>query len=131
MNEVLTFLLDNKIFYIATVEGDIPKVRPFGFAMELEGKLYFCTNNQKKVYQQLKANPNFEVSTTSQTGEWLRLKGKAVFHSHSKTKQAALDAMPALSKMYSVDDSIFELFYAEEGEATFHDRKGASRAIVL
>jgi uncharacterized pyridoxamine 5'-phosphate oxidase family protein len=131
MNEVLTFLLDNKTFYIATVEGNIPKVRPFGFVMEFEGKLYFGTSNQKPVYKQLKANPNFEISTTSKTGDWLRLKGKAVFNSNQKTKQAALDVMPALSKMYSVDDSIFELFYIEDGEATFNDMKGSSRTITL
>jgi uncharacterized pyridoxamine 5'-phosphate oxidase family protein len=131
MNEVLAFLVDNKPFYLATVEGDIPKVRPFGFAMEFEGKLYFGTSNQKPTYQQLKANPNFEISATSKTGEWLRLKGKAVFNSNQKTKQAALDVMPTLSKMYSVDDTIFELFYVEDGEATFKDMKGSSQTITL
>ncbi|HMM19149.1 MAG TPA: pyridoxamine 5'-phosphate oxidase family protein [Selenomonadales bacterium] len=131
MNEVLAFLKDNPIFYLATVEGNIPKVRPFGFIMEYEGKLYFSTSNQKPVYKQLRANPHFEVSTTAKTGEWLRLHGKAVFDTNKGTKQAALDAMPMLSKMYSVDDSIFELFYVEDGEATFNDMKGASRAVKL
>ncbi|MDR3560056.1 MAG: pyridoxamine 5'-phosphate oxidase family protein [Negativicutes bacterium] len=131
MNEVLQFLTDNPVFYIATVDGNIPKVRPFGFVMVLEGKMYFGTNNQKDVYKQLKANPHFEISTTSKTGEWLRLKGEAVFHTTRQTKQAALDTMPALSKMYSVDDSIFELFYIENAEATFRDMKGASRTVKL
>lgn len=131
MNEILKFLTDNPIFYIATVDGNIPKVRPFGFVMDFEGKLYFGTNNQKPVYKQLKANPHFEVSTTSKTGEWLRLKGKAVFNTNRKTKQAALDAMPRLSQMYSVDDSIFEVFYIEEAEATFNEMKGSSRTIKL
>ena len=131
MNEILKFLTDNSIFYIATVDGNIPKVRPFGFVMDFEGKLYFGTSNQKQVYKQLKANPHFEVSTTSKTGEWLRLKGKAVFNTNQKTKQAALDAMPSLSKIYSVEDSIFEVFYIEEAEATFNDMKGSSRKIKL
>ncbi|WP_425060183.1 hypothetical protein SCACP_08520 [Sporomusa carbonis] len=131
MNEVLKFLKENPIFYLATVDGDIPKVRPFGFVMDFEGKLHFCTNNQKDVYKQLKANPHFEVCTTSQTGEWLRLKGKAVFNTSKQTKQAALDAMPRLANMYSVDDSIFELFYIENAEATFQDMKGNSRTIKL
>lgn len=131
MNEVLKFLNDNHIFYLATVEGNMPKVRPFGFAMEYEGKIYFGTNNQKNVYKQLKANPHFEVSTTSQSGEWLRLKGKAVFNTNPQTKQAALEAMPMLGKMYSVEDSIFEVFYIEDGEATFSDMKGASRTVKL
>lgn len=131
MDEVLTFLLDNQPFYIANVDGTIPKVRPFGFAMNFEGKLYFGTSNQKQVYKQLQANPNIEISTTSKTGQWLRLNGKAVFNTSRKTKQAALEAMPLLKKMYSVDDSIFELFYIEEGEATFADMKGTSRTITL
>ncbi|HEY3425697.1 MAG TPA: pyridoxamine 5'-phosphate oxidase family protein [Negativicutes bacterium] len=131
MNEVLKFLAENPIFYLATVDGDIPKVRPFGFVMDFEGKLHFGTNNQKDVYKQLKANPNFEVSTTSKTAEWLRLKGKAVFNTSKQSKQAALNSMPQLANMYSVDDSIFELFYIENGEATFQDMKGNSKTIKL
>jgi uncharacterized pyridoxamine 5'-phosphate oxidase family protein len=57
MNEVLQFLEDNPVFYIATVDGDTPKVRPFGFVMEYDGKLCFCTSNQKNVYRQLKGCP--------------------------------------------------------------------------
>lgn len=131
MNEVVKFLSDNHIFYLATVDGNLPKVRPFGFAMEYEGKIYFGTNNQKNVYKQLKANPHFEVSTTAQTGEWLRLAGKAVFNTTQETKAAALEAMPMLKKMYSVDDPVFEVFYIEDGEATFSDMKGTSRTVKL
>lgn len=131
MEEVLAFLLDNRVFYLATVEGNVPKVRPFGFAMIFEGKLYFGTNNQKPVYRQLKDNPRFEVSTTSQSGEWLRLKGKAVFDTTPQTKRAALEAMPLLQRMYSVEDTVFELFYVAEGEAAFQDMKGASRTVTL
>ncbi len=131
MKEILQFLTDNPIFYIATVDGNIPKVRPFGFVMEFDGKLYFGTNNQKNVYQQLQANPHFEVSTTAKTGEWLRLKGEAVFNTSRQTKQAALEAMPKLKSMYSVDDSLFELFYIKNAEATFSDMKGNSRTVTL
>jgi len=95
MNEVLQFLKENPIFYIATVDGDTPKVRPFGFVMEYDGKLCFCTNNQKNVYRQLKTNPKFEISTTSKDGKWLRLKGKAVFITNRESKKAALDASPS------------------------------------
>jgi uncharacterized pyridoxamine 5'-phosphate oxidase family protein len=129
MDEVFKFLKDNPTFYLATVDGDIPKVRPFGFVMNYQDKLYFGTSNPKNVYKQLKANPHFEVSTTSKTGEWLRLKGKAVFNTNKQSKQAALDAAPFLSNMYSVDDSIFELFYIENAEATFQNMKGDSRTI--
>jgi uncharacterized pyridoxamine 5'-phosphate oxidase family protein len=131
MDEILQFLTDNPTFYLATVDGNIPKVRPFGFVMNFEEKLYFATSNQKNVFRQLKANPNFEVSTTSKTGEWLRLKGKAVFNTNKQTKQAALDTMPFLASLYSIEDSIFELFYIEAGEATFNSMNGASRAVKL
>lgn len=129
MQEVLQFLKDNPTFYLATTEGDAPKVRPFGFVMQYEGKLCFCTNNQKDVYRQLQANPKFEISTTSQTGEWLRLKGKAVFITSRESKAAALDAMPALGRMYHVADSIFEIFSIDEAEATFYAMNAAPRTI--
>jgi uncharacterized pyridoxamine 5'-phosphate oxidase family protein len=131
MDEVLKFLTDNHTFYLATVDGNLPKVRPFGFVMKFEGKLYFCTNNQKNVYKQLKANPYFEVSTTAPDGKWIRLKGKAVFNSTPAVKTKALELSPNLGKMYSVADSIFELFYIEDGEATFCSMKGESKTIKL
>lgn len=129
MNEVLQFLSENPTFYLATVEGNIPKVRPFGFVMNYHNKLYFCTSNQKDVYKQLKANPHFEVSTVSKTNEWLRLSGKAVFDTNQATQQAALDAAPFLSRMYQVNDSKFELFYIEDATAIIRDMKGESRTI--
>jgi len=131
MQEVLKFLKENPVFYLATADGDTPKVRPFGFIMEHEGKICFCTNNRKNVYKQLQANPKFEISTASKTGEWLRLKGKAVFITSRESKKAALDTMPSLGRMYSVDDSIFEIFYADEAEATFCNLSGASRTLKL
>ena len=131
MDEVFKFIKDNQTFYIATVEGAVPKVRPFGFIMNYEGRLCFCTSNQKDVYKQLKANPYLEVSTASQAGEWLRLKGEAVFHTNKHSKQAALEAMPSLSRMYSVDDSIFEIFYINNAEATLRNMKGESKIITF
>ena len=68
MDEVLKFLTDNKVFYLATVNGDAPALRPFGFAMKYDNKLYFCTANTKNVYKQLKANPKI---TGAIFGEWV------------------------------------------------------------
>lgn len=129
MQEVLKFLTENPTFYIATVEGNKPRVRPFGFVMEYEGKLWFCTNNQKNVYKQLKTNPYFEICTASPDGRWIRLRGKAVFNSTPAAKAKALKVMPSLKKMYSVDDGIFEVFYVEDGEATFCSLTGESKTI--
>jgi len=119
MNEVLQFLTENPTFYLATVDGDLPKVRPFGFVMDFEGKLCFCTSNQKDV----------EICTASKTGQWLRLKGNAVFNTSKQSQQAALDAAPFLKNMYSVDDSIFEIFYIDHAQATISDMTGASKTI--
>ncbi|HHW06140.1 MAG TPA: pyridoxamine 5-phosphate oxidase [Clostridia bacterium] len=132
MDEVLAFLTENRVFYVATVDGSLPRVRPFGFVMNYDGKLCFCTNNQKEVYRQLQVNPNLEISATSADGtKWLRLRGKAVFITSRETKKAALDHMPSLRSMYSEDDDIFEIFYADQAEATFADLTGNSRTVKL
>ena len=131
MDEVLKFLKEYGPFYIATVDGDRPKVRPFGFVMKYDGKLWFCTNNRKNVYKQLKENPYFELSATSPDNKWIRLSGKAVFATTPEIKAKALEESPRLSKMYSVDDTIFELFYIEEGEATFSSMTGEARTIKI
>ncbi|ABR36219.1 pyridoxamine 5'-phosphate oxidase family protein [Clostridium beijerinckii] len=101
MNEVLEFLLNNPTFYIATMDGDQPRVRPFGAVMKYNDKLYFATNNTKSVFEQLVANPKVEISTTSPEGEWIRLTGKAVFDSSTEVKSAMLESVPSLKKMYS------------------------------
>ncbi len=131
MDEVLQFLTENSTFYLATVEGNVPKVRPFGFIMKYDGKLCFCTNNGKNVYKQMKANPHIEICTTGKSGDWLRLKGKAVFCTSKESKQAALAAAPYLSNMYRVDDGIFEIFSIDEAEAVFSNMKGESRTVRL
>jgi uncharacterized pyridoxamine 5'-phosphate oxidase family protein len=131
MNEVLKFLLENSTFYLSTVDGDTPKVRPFGFVMNYNGKLCFCTSNQKDVFKQLKANPKFEISTTSKTGGWLRLFGKAVFITSPESKKAALDSEPNLRNLYSEGDKIFEIFYADEAKATFYTMSGTARTVKL
>ena len=132
MNEILEFITQARTFYIATVEGDKPKVRPFGFVMEHEGQLYFCTNNQKDIYKQLQINPYFEVCTTSANGSWIRLRGKAVFEANLAAKAKAFEIMPRLAAMYaSPENPIFEVFYISEGEATFYSFSGAPRVVTL
>lgn len=130
MEEVLKFLTENTPFYVATVDGDTPKVRPFGFIMNYEGKLCFCcTSNQKNVYKQLKANPKFEISATSKSYQWIRLKGKAVFITSPETIKAAMDQAPNLRNLCSEDE--IEIFYADEAEATFYTMNGDSRSVKL
>ena len=120
MNEVLEFLTSNPTFYLATIDGDQPRVRPFGAVMKYEDKLYFGTNNTKPVFNQLSENPKVEISTTSPKGEWIRLSGNAVVDSRLEVKTAMLEAMPSLKNMYSPDDNIFEVFYLTDAVAVFN-----------
>mgnify|MGYP000630998067 CR=1 FL=1 len=132
MSEVVKFLSNAGTFYIATVDGDKPKVRPFGIAVEYEGKAYFVTSNQKDVYNQLKVNPNFEVSATSKDGTWIRLKGKAVFENNIEVKKKAFDILPVLASLYKTPDNpIFEVFYASEGEAAVYSFTGAPKILKV
>ena len=129
MNEILKFIKDAGVFYMATIDGDKPKVRPFAFTMEYQGKIYFCTSNQKNVYNQLKSNPQFEACTMSKDGRWIRLQGKAVFDCSMDAKAKAFEVMPGLAKVYNSSD--FEVFYVEEAEATFYSMKDEPRTIKL
>ena len=128
MSEVVEFISEAGTFYIATVDGNVPKVRPFGLVIEHEGKIYFCTSNQKAVYKQLEANPNFEVSTTSKDNRWIRLKGKAVFENNFIVKAKAFEILPHLKNMYnSADNPNFVVFYVSEGEATIYSFSGETK----
>ena len=101
MEEILKFLGENPTFYLATVEGDQPKVRPFGFFMAHENRLYFGTGTHKKVYRQLQVNPNVEVCTASPKGQWIRIRGKAVFDQRPETAAKAFETMPVLETIYN------------------------------
>ena len=117
----LNFLQECKTFYLATVEGDRPRVRPFGLAIEHEGRLWFGTANTKEVSRQLKANPRVEISATTPSMEWIRLSGQAVFDSNADVKRKAFELLPTLSNIYSgPDDPAFEVFYLAGAEVVFH-----------
>ncbi len=132
MNETLQFLVDSKVFFVATVDGDKPKVRPFAFVMEFEGKLYFGTNDSKPSYKQLTANPHVEICATSPNNEWIRICGKAVFDLRAEVAKKAFEVAPYLNGMYGNPDSpTLELFYIAEGEVTFCSLSSAPKTIKL
>jgi len=128
MKTVLKFLIDCKTFYLATVEGDQPRVRPFGAVCEFDGKLYFITSNQKPVYKQMAQNPKVEISSTL-GDEWLRLTGKAVFDARTETKLAMLEANPMLKEMYDANDQIMEVFYLKDAVANILSFTGKNEKI--
>lgn len=111
MNETVNFLKECGVFFIATVEGDQPRVRPFGAVIEYEGKLYICTNNTKNVFNQIKNNPKVEISA-KKGGNWIRITGTVVPDQRIEVKEKFLQECPL--PMYKADDDIFEILYFEE-----------------
>ena len=100
LNKVVEFLNANPVQYLATVGRDgKAKCRPFMFAGELDGKLWFCTNNQKDVYKDLQANPYTEISVSSPEYAWIRLHGKAVFENNMAAKEMCI-ANPIVKGQY-------------------------------
>lgn len=122
MNEVVKFLKENPVQYLATIGRDgKAKCRPFMFAGEMDGKLWFCTNNQKEVYKDMQANPNVEVSVSSPTYAWIRLNGKAVFENNMAAKEMCI-AIPIVKRQYqTADNPIFEVFYLADAHAVIAD----------
>lgn len=118
MDKVLKFLKDAETYYLATVEGDQPKVRPFGTAHVFEGKLYIQTGKVKDVSKQLHQNPKSEICAFK-NGEWLRVSGKLIEDDRNEARQSMLDAYPSLQKMYKADDGNTEVFYFENATAIF------------
>ena len=118
MDKVLKFLKDAETYYLATVEGDQPRVRPFGTAHVFEGKLYIQTGKVKDVSKQLHQNPKAEICAFK-NGEWLRVSGKLIEDDRNEARQSMLDAYPSLQKMYKVDDGNTEVFYFENATAIF------------
>lgn len=117
METVLQFLKDAETYYLATVEGNQPRVRPFGTAHIFEGKLYIQTGKVKNVSKQLHANPKAEICAFK-GGEWIRVAGELVEDDRVEARQSMLDAYPSLQKMYAADDGNTEVFYFKNAIAT-------------
>ena len=131
MERLLRFLQDAKVFYLATVEGDQPRLRPMGFVMPHGGKLYFCTNTAKPMYQQMRANPKIELCALSGDTKTLRAAGTVVFETDRDLKAKALEAAPQLRQMYQADDNIFILFSFTSASVTISDLTGAKEEFTL
>ena len=118
MQRVLNFLKEAGIYYLATVDGDQARVRPFGTINEFEGKLYIQTGKVKDVSKQLHKNPKAEICAFKD-GEWLRVAGTFVEDDRREARVAMLEAYPSLQGMYSADDGNTEVFYIKDVTATF------------
>ena len=118
MQRVADFLKEAGTYYLATVEGDQPRVRPFGTAHIFEEKLYIQTGKVKDVSKQIHANPKVEVCAFK-GGKWLRVAGELVEDDRIEARQSMLDAYPSLRNMYKADDGNTEVFYFKDATATF------------
>lgn len=126
MNEIVKFLSENPVQYFATIGLDgKPKVRPFQFMIEKDGKLYFCTNNKKDVFAQLQKCPYVEITTSSTKFEWIRLCGKVVFTDDIEIKKAIIEKSGLVKSIYkTAENPIFEIFYLVDAKAVIADFSG-------
>ena len=117
MKRVYDFLKKAETYYLATVEGDQPRVRPFGTINEFEGKLYIQTGRVKPVSRQIAANPKVEICAFS--GEkWIRIACELVEDDRIEAKKSMLDAYPHLRSMYDENDGNTQVLYMKNAVAT-------------
>ena len=117
MQRVLDFLKKAGVYFLATVDGDQPEVRPFGTAEIIDGKLYIQTGHVKPVARQIAANP--KVAICAYDGkEWLRVNATLVEDPRVEVKKAMLDAYPTLRAMYNEDDGNTAVYYLKDAKAT-------------
>lgn len=118
MQKVYNFLKEAETYYLATVEGEQPRVRPFGTVNIFDGKLYVQTGKVKPVSKQLKANPKAEICAFN-NGVWLRVCGELVEDDRVEARKSMLDAYPSLRSMYDENDGNTQVFYFKNATATF------------
>lgn len=128
MERVCEFLKKAGIYYLATVEGDQPRVRPFGTAHIFESRLYIQTGKVKPVSRQLAANPKAELCAFHH-GTWLRVAGELVEDDRAEARKAMLDAYPNLRKMYDEHDGNTQVLYFKNATATFSSFTAAPEVI--
>ena len=122
MKTAIEFLKANPVFHIATVDGNKARVRPFGFKMERNNTLYFCTGKAKDVYKQLVQNPDIEISAMGPDNTWLRIRGKIAFDDSREAKAQAFEESPNLLNIYKkgADDESYVTLYFTEAVATLY-----------
>ena len=128
MNEVYEFLKQAQVYYLATVEGDQPRVRPFGTVDLFDGRLYIQTGKVKPVSAQLHANPKAELCAFKD-GKWLRVSGELIPDELVEAKKHMLDSYPSLRGMYDENDGNTEVLYFQNAVAVFSSFTEAPRTV--
>ena len=117
MKRVYEFLKNAEVYYLATVEGDQPRVRPFGTVNEFEGKLYIQTGKVKPTSRQLAVNPKAELCAFKD-GAWIRIACELVEDDRFEARKSMLDAYPNLRRMYDENNGNTQVFYMKNSTAT-------------
>ena len=130
MQKVYDFLKEAGTYYLATAEGDQPRVRPFGTVNMFEGKLYIQTGKVKPVSKQIALNPKAEICAFKD-GTWLRLSGELIEDDRREARKSMLDAYPELRAMYNEDDGNTQVFYLENATAVFSSFTAAAETITF
>lgn len=118
MSKVNDYLTEAGVFYLATVDGNQPKLRPLGAHLEMDGKVLFGVGDFKAVYRQMVANPLVEIVACKQDGHWLRYTGKVVFDEDPKYAEAMLDGAPHLRNIYNEETgNKLAMFHLEDATA--------------
>ena len=131
MNEVYEYLKKCGIFYLATVEGEQPRVRPFGAIGVFEDKLYIQTGNIKNVFKQIKKDPKTEICAMYSDGTWIRIEATVVQDDRIEARQHMIDENPSIKGMYAADDGNCEVLYLKDATATIYSFTGAPITITF
>lgn len=130
MKKVYDFLKEAGTYYLATVEGDQPRVRPFGTVNIFEGKLYIQTGKVKPVSKQIAENNKVEICAFKD-GVWLRVAGELVEDDRIEAKKSMLDAYPELRGMYDENDGNTQVLYFKNATATFSSFTSAPETVLF
>ena len=131
MQEVYEFLKQCGVYYLATLENDQPRVRPFGTYNIFEGKLYIQTGKIKPVAQQMKANPKVEICAMSPDRKWIRIAAEAVLDENIAAQENMLEAYPHLKAMYQPGDGNTEVYYLKNATAVISSFTEAPKTICF
>ena len=128
MKEVYEFLKECGVYYLATIDGDTPRVRPFGTAEIFEDHLYIETGKKKDVFKQIEKNPKVEICACK-GDRWVRVCGELVVDDRVEAKKDMLDKNPVLRNLYSEYDENTSVLYFKNATATFRSFAGEDRTI--
>ncbi|MCP4136343.1 MAG: pyridoxamine 5'-phosphate oxidase family protein [bacterium] len=131
MSEIIKFLEENRVGFMATIDGNKPRVRAFGYLYSEDDNLYFCTANTKNVYRQMQENSTVEFAAMSKSFDTLRVSGDIHFTDDREKKVKVFEAAPQLKALYQdAHNPVFEVFYMSVKEAIFFNMANPQPRVV-